>query len=103
MRYMFRMQIPLKGKTIIDGTPYVALYDEIFVGFGKNVNANVFDQNRLGVLLGYRFNNKLRVEGGYLNQIVQFGRRINNSNIFQYNNGIILNAYLNVDLSSKNK
>ena len=101
LRYMYRMQLPLKGKTIADKTPYVALYDEIFVGFGKNVNANVFDQNRLGVLLGYKFNNKLRVEGGYLNQIVQYGRRINNNNIFQYNNGIILNAYLNVDLSSK--
>ena len=103
LRYMYRMQLPLKGKTIADKTPYAALYDEIFVGFGKNVNANVFDQNRLGLLLGYKFNNKFRIEGGYLSQIVQYGRRINNNNIFQYNNGIILNTYLNVDLSSKNK
>jgi hypothetical protein len=26
------------------------------MGFGKNVNENVFDQNRLAILLGYRFN-----------------------------------------------
>jgi hypothetical protein len=75
------------------------MYDEIFVGFGKNVNENVFDQNRLAILLGYRFNKKWRIEGGFLNQILQFGREVNNSNVFQYNNGIILNTYFNFDLS----
>ena len=64
-RYMFRMNIPLKGKTIGDKTPYVAVYDEIFIGFGHNVNENIFDQNRIGVLLGYRFNKNVRIEGGY--------------------------------------
>lgn len=52
-RYMYRMQMALKGKTIGDKTPYAAIYDEVFLGFGKNVNENVFDQNRLGLLLGY--------------------------------------------------
>jgi hypothetical protein len=101
LRYMFRLQVPLKGKAIIDKTPYVALYDEIFIGFGKNVNANVFDQNRLGLLVGYRFNKNIRVEGGYLNQIIQFGRQMNGQNIFQYNHGIIINANFNIDLSVK--
>lgn len=49
IRYMLRLQAPLKGKTIEDKTPYVAVYDEVFIGFGKNVNANIFDQNRIGV------------------------------------------------------
>lgn len=103
MRYMVRLQLPLKGKEITDNTPYLALYDEIFIGFGKNVNANVLDQNRIGVLLGYWFNKKLRIEGGYLNQTIQFGRQINGKNIFQNNNGLIINANFNIDLMKKEK
>lgn len=61
MRYMFRLQLPLNGKEMKDRTPYLALYDEIFIGFGKNVKANVFDQNRIGFLLGYRFNKNVRI------------------------------------------
>uniref|UniRef100_UPI0037BE61AF DUF2490 domain-containing protein n=1 Tax=Flavobacterium sp. TaxID=239 RepID=UPI0037BE61AF len=78
-----------------------AAYDEVFIGFGENVNENVFDQNRIGVLLGYQFNSSLRVEGGYLNQILQLGREVNGSNVFQYNNGIIVNALFTFDLSKK--
>lgn len=100
-RYMVRLQMPLKGQEIKDKTPYVALYDELFIGFGENVNNNVFDQNRIGVLLGYRFNKNVRIEGGYLNQTVQLGRQINGKNVFQNNNGIILNTNFNFDLSSK--
>jgi hypothetical protein len=98
MRYMFRAQVPLKGQTIADRIPYLAMYNEVFIGFGKNVNANVFDQNRLGILLGYRFNNIIRLEAGYLSQIVQFGRQINGQNVFQYNNGVIVNANFQLDL-----
>lgn len=103
LRYMFRCQVPLKGTEIKDKTPYVAIYDEIFVGFGENVNENIFDQNRLGILLGYRFNSSVRFEVGYLNQIVQLGREVNSRNVFQYNNGLILNANFNIDLSKKNQ
>lgn len=101
LRYMFRAQLPLKGKSIGDKTPYVAVYDEIFIGFGENVNANVFDQNRLGILLGYRFNKTIRMEGGYLNQILQFGRQINGQSVFQNNQGVILNTYFNIDATKK--
>ncbi len=101
MRYMLRFQIPLKGNEIKDNTTYLALYDEIFVGFGKNVTANVFDQNRFGALLGFRFNKNVRIEAGYLNQILQFGRQINNQNVFQNNNGLIVNANFNFDLTKK--
>jgi opacity protein-like surface antigen len=101
MRYMFRMQMPLRGKSIDDKTPYLAFYNEIFVGFGKNVTNNVFDQNRVAGLLGYKFNKNLRVEAGYLNQIVQFGRLVDSKSVFQYNNGFIINTYLNLDTSKK--
>ena len=93
-RYMFRGQVPLKGRTIEDKTPYVAAYDEIFIGFGKNVQANVFDQNRFGILLGCRFHKKFSIEGGFLNQILQFGRLIDGKNVFQTNNGLIVNSLI---------
>ena len=98
MRYLFRAQVALKGKVIQDRTPYASFSDEIFIGFGKNVQANIFDQNRISFLLGYRFNPLFRIEAGYLNQIVQFGRIINGQNIFQYNHGVIINANLNLHL-----
>jgi Protein of unknown function (DUF2490) len=100
-RDMIRVQAPLKGRVIQDRTPYLAAYNEVFVGFGKNVNANVFDQNRIGILLGYRFNPLLRIEGGYLNQHLQFGRQINGKNVFQNNHGFIINANFNFDVSKK--
>ena len=100
-RYMFRLQVPLRGKEIKDKTPYIAAYDEILIGFGKNVNANVFDQNRIGVLIGYRFNKNVRIEGGYLNQTLQLGRLISGKNVFQNNNGIIINTNFNIDMKGK--
>jgi len=107
LRYLFRMQYPLKGNTLDDKEFYAAAYDEIFIGFGKNVNENVFDQNRIGLLLGYRVSNKFRIEGGFLNQIVQLPREItlpgsaNARNVFQHNSGVVVNAYFNMDWSGK--
>lgn len=101
-RYMFRVQIPLKGNSIENKTPYLAVYDEVFIGFGENVNENVFDQNRLGIVLGYKFNNTIRIEAGYLNQILQLGREVDNKNVFQNNSGFIINTNFNFDLSKKN-
>lgn len=94
-RYMLRIQAPLKGREIKDKTPYAAVYDEIHIGFGKNVAANIFDQNRIGILLGYRFNKTLRIEAGYINQTLQFSRLINGRNMFQSNSGLIVNTNFN--------
>lgn len=99
LRYMFRFQIPLSSDTAEKKSPYLAVYDEIFIGFGKHVNANVFDQNRIGILFGLPVNDKFRLEAGYLNQTVQFGRQIDGQNVFQYNNGLVLNAHFNVDFT----
>ena len=101
LRYMFRMQLPLKGRAVVAKTPYVTLYDEIFIGFGKNVKENIFDQNRLGLLFGYKFNNTFNLEAGYLNQVMQLGREVQGRNVFQYNNGIVVNAVFNFDLTSQ--
>ena len=96
IRYMVRLQKPIGKKELNNRTPYVAMYDELFTSFGRNVGENIFDQNRLGILLGYKFNPLLRIEAGYLNQILQLSREVNDNNIFQHNHGIILNTYLNI-------
>jgi len=88
-RYMPRLDVPIYKKL------YAAMYDEIFIGFGKQVGENVFDQNRFALLLGYKFNKTVRMEGGFFSQIVQLPREIDNKNVFQYNNGIVINTYLN--------
>ncbi|MBP6410365.1 MAG: DUF2490 domain-containing protein [Pseudarcicella sp.] len=78
----------------------MVFYEEIFIGFGENVNANIFDQNRVGALLGYRYNKNFRIEAGYINQTLQFGCLINCQNVFQNNNGLIINANFNLDLTN---
>ncbi len=101
IRYMVRAQVPLKGSSVGDKTPYVAVYDELLIGFGKNINQNIFDQNRLGVLVGYRFTPAVRIEGGYLSQILQLGREVNAQNVVQYNNGMVVNANFTIDCTKK--
>ncbi len=95
-RYMARLDIPLKGLTLENKQPYLAAYDEVMIGFGKNVSQNVFDQNRIGLLAGIKFSDQLRIEGGFLNQTLQFGRLVDGKNVFQYNNGFILNTYISL-------
>ena len=98
-RYMFRVQVPVSRPTTGDNIPYIAAYDEILIGFGENVNENIFDQNRIGILFGYKFGSNLRVEAGMFNQTLQLGREINGRNVFQRNNGFLINVIANLDMS----
>ena len=70
-RYRLQATLPLQGKTLDDGEFYVQANDELFVGWGANVQYNVFDQNRSTVAFGRRFSEKLRVEVGYLEQLIE--------------------------------
>lgn len=90
VRYMPRVDIPVKGKL------YAGIFDEICIGFGKNVGENIFDQNRIGVVLGVKANASFRAEAGLISQTVQLGREIDNKNVFQYNNGLMISAYWNL-------
>lgn len=92
-RYQFRTQYPFYTKG--DKQFYSAVADEIFIGAGKNLGVNIFDQNRIFLLLGFKLNKKLSVEAGYFNQTLQQGRRINNSTIMQRNNGIVISSFVN--------
>lgn len=95
-RYLLRLQLPLLRNLKKKGFPYLAAYDELMVGFGNQVNANIFDQNRLGFLLGYKWSSAVRLEAGYLNQLFQLPRRVNNNNVIQHNNGLQVNLLLNL-------
>lgn len=98
-RYMVKLQAPLNKKKNL----YAAVYDEIFIGFGKNVNANVFDQNRIGILLGFKLNKNVKIEIGYLNQTLELGRLVGGQNVFQNNNGLIINSNFNFDFTKKSQ
>jgi hypothetical protein len=64
-RYFFKGVVPL-GKT----QNFAAFYDEIFLGFGPNIGASIFDQNRAYAAFGRQLTGNNRIEIGYLNQLV---------------------------------
>ncbi|WP_303310332.1 DUF2490 domain-containing protein [Hymenobacter sp. BT730] len=70
-RYLLKATLPLAGPTLEPNELYLSAYDEIFIGFGKNVHRNVFDQNRASFVLGYKFSPAAALEIGYLHQLVQ--------------------------------
>jgi hypothetical protein len=84
-RYMARATLPLRGATVGPREPYVAASDEVFVGFGRQVQLNVFDQNRAYLGVGYQASGHTRVELGYLNQWVLRGngREMENNHTVQ--------------------
>ncbi|ULQ54830.1 DUF2490 domain-containing protein [Flavihumibacter fluvii] len=99
IRYRIRLQKPFLKNNHKGNYPYLLFYDEIMISFGNEVNANIFDQNRIAFLLGYRFNQFVRLEAGYLNQIAQLPRRVDNNNVFQHNNGLQVNLLLTIPTS----
>lgn len=90
-RYQFRTQYPFWTKG--DKQFYGAAADEIFIGAGKNLGTNIFDQNRIFLLLGLKLNKKVSLEAGYFNQTLQQGRRVNNNTIMQRNNGVVVSSF----------
>jgi hypothetical protein len=93
-RYQVRVQVPvykMKSTSI-----YFAAADELFIGAGKKLGVNVFDQNRLMFLSGIKPGKNIRLEAGFLQQVLQQGRLVNNRAVFQKNTGLILSIYINV-------
>jgi hypothetical protein len=91
-RYQFRAQVPLWSKK--EQQFFLAAADEVLIGAGKNVGVNIFDQNRILLLAGYKFSNRFSLEAGYLNQTLQQGKKMNDQTIMQRNNGTMLSAIL---------
>lgn len=94
IRYQLRGTVPLNNKKMGNKTWYATAFDEIFISFGKNVNQNVFDQNRIGAALGYQLNNSVRGEIGIFNQTQQQGSLVAGKQVYQYNTGMQVNLYL---------
>jgi hypothetical protein len=90
-RYQFKMTVPLNHAKMDDKTFYAQAYDEIFVNMGEKVgNTNLFDQNRVLIGVGYKFNKFVSVEAGYMQQSVfRFNNptkdNVDNNNIIQLN------------------
>ncbi|MCA8831605.1 DUF2490 domain-containing protein [Hymenobacter pini] len=84
MRYQLRLVMPLLGRELTGGTPFLVAADEIFLGFGRRENGRVFQQNRAYLGVGYQLSKASSVEVGYLNQLVQVpqeGRAEQNENL----------------------
>ncbi|HYG20008.1 MAG TPA: DUF2490 domain-containing protein [Ohtaekwangia sp.] len=67
LRYNLTFLVPLKGKEIKAGTPFLSVIDELFVNFGKRIVYNTFDQNRFFAGMGYQFDAHKSVQLGYMN------------------------------------
>jgi hypothetical protein len=91
-RHLLRLQHPLLKNNLL----YGAVADELFISAGKNVGANVFDQNRIMLILGSKLSNQLSVEAGFINQTLFQGRRVNGNTIVQDNNGATLALIINL-------
>ena len=94
-RSLNRVSIPFKGKTINDKSFYISAYDEFFISYGKKVAANLFDQNRAYVALGYKIPKIGRLEAGYMCQAILKGDgiKIENNNTLQLGLSSTINFY----------
>jgi hypothetical protein len=71
LRIFFRTDVPFKGTTIDAKELYFAWQNELWIGLGKKTaNSNFLDQNRAYAAIGYKLPQEIRIEIGYLNQIV---------------------------------
>ncbi len=101
VRYMLRMVYPLNHKMSVDKTWYAVGFDEVFIGFGSNVSQNIFDQNRLAGGIGYQFNKMLKIEACAYNQTVQQSGLVGGKQVYQYNTGLLVNAFFTRPVKDK--
>jgi len=80
-RYFLSVAVPLNRKELLDRTIYLSAYNEIFL----NSEPEVFDRNRLYGGLGYKINDKIRLELGYMNQFLGIANR-DQLNVFTFLN-----------------
>lgn len=93
-RYRILGTLPLRGKSLDDGEFYLTASDEVFLNWGANVQYNVFDQNRLVLAIGRSFTEKLRVEVGYLDQLIAKA----NGRQLERNHTIVLSVFPSLSL-----
>jgi hypothetical protein len=64
-RYFLSFKIPIKNRF------YISLYDELFI----NSKKELFDRNRFFAGFGYKFNENIKLETGYMTQLFLNGSR----------------------------
>jgi hypothetical protein len=92
-RYRAQLKLALNKPKIDPGTLYALASDEIFMSYGKNVAANIFNQNRLYGGLGFQLTEVLAVEASYLQQTVEHDDGV----VFERNHTGQLSLYFNPD------
>ena len=98
MRYQLRLTMPLIGKELTPGTPFVAVSDEVFLGFGRRESPGLIKQNRAYAALGYQITKASAIEIGYLNQLVQPARE---NSRFEMNENLQFSLCFNPDFRRK--
>jgi hypothetical protein len=92
-RYNFTLFVPMLGKEIKPGVPFLFVIDEVFVNFGKEITNNYFDQNRFFTGVGYQFSQHTHMQLGYLNILQQKS----SGDVFNNINGLRLFLLHNFD------
>ena len=69
-RYQAKATLPFSGDAIEPREWYASLANELFIGIGRNVQYNIFDQNRATASLGYRLTRNWRTEVGFLEHVI---------------------------------
>ena len=85
-RYFIRTIIPLaKQKVAFNNGLFAAVQNELFLNIQNKdkINNSVFDQNRAYGAIGYRFNPKVDLEAGYMNQYTNGSTGNVSNNIIQ--------------------
>jgi hypothetical protein len=94
-RYLIRATVPLNRATLEPGAVFLTLYDEIFINFaGPLVQANLFDQNRASLSLGYQATEAVSVQAGYISQFIEKPDGLR----FESNHGLLVTLTYNPDL-----
>ncbi len=98
LRYNFSIIIPLKGKQLSPGTPFIFLNNEVHINAGKQIVNNYFDQNRFFAGIGYQFTKTINAHLGYMNVFQQ----LPTAGQFANTHAIRLFIFQNIDLRTEN-
>lgn len=66
IRYRFNVQLPINKKKIENNTLFLDLANEVMLNFGKEIETNYFDQNRIQLGLSYKLNENYRFQLSYM-------------------------------------
>lgn len=101
IRYQLGATFPLQGPKIDDGEFYLTGFDEVFIGFGQNVELNVFNQNRLSGGVGFQLTRHAKAEVNYLYQVRSHADPdpASGQPVVELNQGVTLNLTYDLDFT----